>query len=101
MAGHPPEYTGKIKVYDKLGFHYEGEIHHCPWFGFSTLYYLDSPIGQVEYNKMREPIGDDDQEWEMYWERYGEWSDAAISDLKLKFEEFVNKDWDNTIKRLF
>lgn len=87
---HPSEYITNVKVYDKLGFYYEGEIHHSPWFGFSTLYYYGEIIGQVDCYKLLSPFGDDDREWETYWERYGEWSDAATGDLKRSFECFVN-----------
>lgn len=87
---HPSEYITKVKVYDKLGFHYEGKIEHSPWFGFSTLYYMGSIVGQVDCYKLLSPFGDDDREWERYWEHYGEWSDAAISDLKRLFENHVN-----------
>lgn len=87
---HPAEYTSTVKVQDNFGFYHEGSILHSPWFGYSHLFYKDETIDHVSSYILRQPIGDDDREWEVYWEHYGEWSGAVQNDLELSFKIHVN-----------
>jgi len=83
--------TEKIKVVDDLGFHYEVIVKHDPQFGISIAYYNDDPIARREYGTMREPMGDDDREWEMYEERFDEWASDAITDLEPECKAHFNR----------
>jgi hypothetical protein len=80
----------KIVVADKQGFRYEVAIEHKPHFGFSTAFYEGSIIGQVELGRILEPFGDDDREWEMYEESFGEWTDEIKANLIPMCEQYFN-----------
>lgn len=79
-----------IKITDNKGFVYQVLLKHSPHFGFSTAYYGGDIIGQVELGKIHEPLGDDDREWEMYEERFAEWTDEIKYNI-----EFICKDYFN------
>ncbi len=85
------EYIDKININDNLGFHYEVVIKHYPNLGFSVAIYEDRIIADREYGKINYPLGDDDREWELWEERFAEWSSAVNSDLKIECENYFNK----------
>lgn len=80
-----------INVADDRDFRYEVEIKHTPHHGFSTAYYNGTIVAQREYNKMHQPLSDNDADWEMYQERLDEWTDAAESDLTGMCKGYFNK----------
>jgi hypothetical protein len=87
--------TEKLKVYDKHGFHYEVILDHKPHFGFSTAFYKGRIIEQVELNKLMEPSSDSDIEWEIYEERFSEWTDdIKVNMIPACTEYFNNKNWE-------
>lgn len=65
-----------------MNFLYDVDIEHSPHFGFSTAYYRGHILAQCELGRIVEPLGDDDKEWEMYEERYSEWRDEILTNLK-------------------
>lgn len=83
--------TEIISVHDSYGFHYDVTLDHIPHYGFSTAYYNGIIIGQAEAWKLREPILDDDAEWERYWENFSEWRDSVLTDLKPKCVEYFDR----------
>lgn len=84
------EKTENLKVADQRGFYWDVHIKHSPQFGFSTAYYRDRIIGQCELGRILQPMSDDDREWEMYEERFSEWRDEIIMNLKLRCETYFN-----------
>lgn len=80
-----------IKVNDRLDFHYEVELHHHPELGYSTAYHRGERIADTEAYKIHEPLTDDDREWEMYQDRFGEWRDQVLSRLKPYCVEHFNR----------
>lgn len=70
-----------ITIFDKQGFRREIVLEYKPHFGFTTAFYRDSIIAQVQLNKIHEPIGDDDYEWEQYEELFSEWKDEIKSNI--------------------
>lgn len=81
----------KITITDKKGFTWPVHIEHHPNLGVSIAFYDGSRITSREYGKMHSPAGDDDREWEEWEERFREWADAAIEDLKLACKEYFDK----------
>lgn len=81
-----------IKILDKYGFVYEILIEHSPHFGFSTAYFNETIIGQVQLGRILQPTSDDDREWELYEERFSEWSDEIKSNLIPMCKAFFNEN---------
>jgi hypothetical protein len=81
----------RATIYCKKGFIREVNIEHSPHHGFSTAYYKGSIIAQAELGKIREPIGDDDREWEMYEERFDEWRGDMLTILKNNCTIYFNE----------
>lgn len=81
-----------IKVEDQMGFVYEVELQHYPHFGFTNAIYMGEIIAQREYGRITEPIGDDDREWEMYEELFGEWSDTCKCDIEFDCKIYFNAE---------
>lgn len=70
-----------MKVEDSHGFHYEVDVTHSPSYGLSVAYYHGRIIASLTTDKLYQPSGDNDREWEEYEERFCEIMDAAESDL--------------------
>lgn len=85
------EIKEEIKINDNLGFIYNITIKHHPVAGVSIAYYNDMRIASREYGRMMPPIGDNDKEWEEWEERFGEWTDAAISDLQIECKKYFDE----------
>lgn len=75
--------TENMKVTDRMGFVHEIQIKHDPDIGLSRAFHDDMMIASREYGSMREPLSDNEREWERYEELFGEWSDAAKVDLSI------------------
>lgn len=72
MANKSEKYTARCD----LGFCYEVTLEHRPQFGFSTIFYRTTIIGQVDLGeRIFEPVSDNDAEWEAYEQRFAEWTD--------------------------
>lgn len=84
-----------IKITDRMGFIYSVRIEHTPHHGFSTAYYEGRIIGQCELGRILEPFSDDDREWEMYEELFGEWRDSINSNLTLECKQYFNNQLSN------
>lgn len=82
-----------IKVPDVKGFVYEVLLRHSPHLGFSTAYYSQNIISQVELNKIHEPTSDNDAEWERYNELFSEWRDEAILNLTKGSQTYFNQPY--------
>ena len=80
----------QITVCDNYDFSYIVHVEHQPHHGFSTAYYNGRIIGQCELGKIHQPFGDDDSEWDVYNERFAEWRDEIINNLKSKCREHFN-----------
>ena len=80
-----------INITDKYGFLYHVHISCQPHLGLCTAYYDGVVIATVEYAKHREPMTDDDKEWEMYEEQLQDWIQTALTDITPKCEEYFNK----------
>lgn len=79
----------KLKVYDRLGFHYEVTVKHDPWIGISIAYYDDDIIASREYGRsLCPPQSDDDREWEDYEQRLHELADEIETDLGPMCKEY-------------
>jgi hypothetical protein len=81
----------KFKVECRHGFKYEVTLEHKPHHGFSTALHNGSIIGQVELGRIIEPISDNDREWELYEERYSEWTDEIKVNMKIICENHFNR----------
>lgn len=79
-----------IKIVDSKGFHYEVEYRYQPHFGLVFAYYRDRIIGNVEYGRIMQPMGDNDAEWECYEEMFCEFQDMAKTDLYPKCQHYFD-----------
>ena len=79
-----------IKIKDDMGFHYEVTIEYFPHHGFSNAVYDGKIIGQVELNRINEPAGDDDREWELYEEMFGQWRCEIKQNITGICKEYFN-----------
>lgn len=80
-----------IKVADSKDFVYEVDLEHSPHLGFTTAYYRGSIIGQCELGRILQPQSDDDREWEEYQERFAEWRDEILTNLKPTCKSYFDK----------
>lgn len=80
-----------IKVYDNRQFVYEVTLEYKPHFGFSTAFYDGQIIADVELYRITQPMSDDDREWEMYEERFAEWTDEIKVNIIPKCENHFNQ----------
>lgn len=80
-----------IKIEDSKGFVYEVDIDHSPQFGFSTAYYRGRIIDQYDLHKIYPPSSDDDHEWEKYQDRFAEWRDEVLVNLKPKCKAYFDR----------
>ena len=79
-----------FKIEDSHGFHYDVTLEHHPQHGFTNALYNDDIIDQCNLNKIYEPWGDDDREWEMYEQRYSEWKDEMKTNLEPSCKEYFD-----------
>lgn len=87
----------KIKIIDKKGFHYLVEFQYTPHHGLVFAYYEDRIIGNVEYGRITQPLGDNDRDWERYDELFLEFTERSKIDLIPKCEEHFNNQYNKHI----
>lgn len=80
-----------VTITDTYGFVHRVSFSHYPTIGLTIAYIGDVRIASREYGKMSQPTSDDDGEWEEWEERFREWTDEIISDLKLECELYFNR----------
>jgi len=80
-----------IKVTDNHGFYYEVRLEHCPRHGFTSALYRGTVIAQVNLNKLSEPWGDNDTEWERYEQLLGEWVDEIKVNIIPMCRDYFNR----------
>jgi len=80
-----------ITIESDRGFQYSVLIAHHPEHGFSLANYRGSIISDCQLGRIMEPMSDDDREWEMYEERFSEWRDEIVSNLKLSCKNHFNR----------
>jgi hypothetical protein len=83
----------KLRVTDKKGFVPEIEIKYKPNLGFAIAYHKGTIIASVELGKIREPMSDDEREWEMYEERLSEWVDEIKTNLIPMCVKYFNNQY--------
>lgn len=89
------EIKDDITVRDKDGFVYNVTIKHHPATGVSIAYYNDARIASREYGRMLPPTSDDDKEWEEWEERFREWADGSITDLRIECKQYFDNNRGN------
>lgn len=80
-----------LKVEDKNGFIYEVSLQHRPHLGYSSAFYKGNLIEVIQLGRILQPTGDDDREWEMYEERYSEWTDEIKVNIIPICKNYFNK----------
>jgi hypothetical protein len=80
-----------IRIVDKYGFCHGVELEHKPHFGFSTAVHNGKIIAQVENGRIQEPLSDDDYEWELYEEKFIEWSGEIKTNIIRDCEKYFNE----------
>lgn len=86
-----------ITIHDSKDFHYEVTVKHFPHFGFSTAYLRDRIIGQVELHKIHKPYSDHDREWEEWEERFAEWRDEILKNLRPICKQYIDREYAKAI----
>lgn len=81
-----------IKVEDRMGFIHSVLLEHNPHHGFTTAYDGTRIIAQCELGRILEPMSDDDREWELYEELFGEWSDSIKHNITIECIEHFNRE---------
>ncbi len=80
-----------IKITDKHGFVYEVELRYQPYYGLVFAYYDENVIADAQGYQLRQPLADDDAQWQRYEESFAEFRDQSKVDIYPMCKQYFDK----------